>query len=76
MAEAPQRPPLRRRISDALVDGAFQRSADARLLEQRLTAMPGYSPSRAAALSAVRRAQRFDAMLLWIGMRLRLGRTY
>ena len=58
-----------------MVDVAFQRLVEARAMEQRIAALPDNSPGVGAALVAVRRAQRFDAILLWVGMRLRLGRT-
>ena len=61
---------LRERLSTALVEGAFERTLDGQQLERKIQAHvdePGY-PS---AMRVVKAARRHDALMLWLGLRLR-----
>jgi hypothetical protein len=62
---------IRERLSNALVEGAFERSVDAAELDRRLAALPPDTPGRDLARSVVLSARRRESLLLWLGFRLR-----
>jgi hypothetical protein len=62
---------IRERLSDALVEGAFERSVDAAELDRRLAALPAGTPGLDLARSVVQSARRRESLLLWLGFRLR-----
>ena len=61
---------IRERVSDVLIDGAIDRSLDARELEQNLATVPTDAPGYTIAAKVARRATRREAVLLWLGWRL------
>ena len=62
---------IRERLSDALLEGAMDRSIAARELEQNLATVSAGSPGYDAAHRAARTAHRMESVLLWLGWRLR-----
>ena len=67
----PHESTVRRRLSDQLIQGAFDRSCDTQVLEAELAARPSTQPGYELARSVARQARRRDALLLWLGFRLR-----
>ncbi len=61
---------IRRRVSDKLLEGAMDRSLDARELEQNLLTVRSETPGYAVAARAARSAQRVESALLWLAWRL------
>ena len=66
----------RARLSAALLKGAMDRSLDAQALQQNLAKVNSNSPGYHIALRAVRHAQRFESVLIWLAYRLQPRRVH
>ena len=61
---------LRMRVSNALLEGAIERTLDRQVLERNLARCAPDSYGYSSAQRAVRQAEQFERILMWIGWRL------